>query len=120
MRRFLNITKALSDENRVRALMALRAGELCLCQLIELLDLAPSTVSKHMSILLQADMVECRKDGRWRYYRLADEKTSPAAQATHDWMDALLAKEKRVAQDRKALKKIGRVNPKEDAACCKK
>ena len=120
MRRFLNITKALSDENRVRALMALRAGELCLCQLIELLDLAPSTVSKHLSILLQADLVECRKDGRWHYYRLAGPTVSTAAQATHAWMDELLAKEKRVAQDRKLLKKICRVNPKEEAECCEK
>ena len=70
MRKFLNITKALSDENRVRALLALRTGELCVCQIIELLGLAPSTVSKHMAILVQADLVEFRKEGRWHYYRL--------------------------------------------------
>jgi ArsR family transcriptional regulator len=70
---FVAITKALSDPHRVRALLALRKGELCVCQIIELLGLAPSTISKHMSILKQAGLVDSRKDSRWVYYRLVDE-----------------------------------------------
>lgn len=69
---FLAIAKALSDSHRVRALMALRGGELCVCQIIELLALAASTVSKHMSILKQAGLVDSRKDSRWVYYRLTE------------------------------------------------
>lgn len=118
MRQFLNITKALSDENRVRVLMALRAGELCVCEIIDMLGLAPSTVSKHMSILLQADLVECRKDGRWHYYRLAGSEVSPAGPATHEWMAALLKDDKRVAQDLKQMKKICRAGGREAAECC--
>ena len=72
----LTVTKALSDENRVRALLALGDQEVCVCQLIELLQLAPSTVSKHMSILKQAGLVSGRKRGRWMYYRLPG-KTAP-------------------------------------------
>ena len=53
MRDFLAVTKALADETRVRLLLALRDHELCLCQLVELVALASSTVSKHMSILRQ-------------------------------------------------------------------
>ncbi len=70
---FIAITKALSDAHRVRALLALRKGELCVCQIIDLFGLAPSTVSKHMSILKQAGLVNSRKDSRWVYYRLAEE-----------------------------------------------
>ncbi|TFG44900.1 MAG: ArsR family transcriptional regulator, partial [Candidatus Brocadiia bacterium] len=55
---FLSITKALADESRVRTLMALDGRELCVCQITELLGLAPSTVSKHMAILTQARLVE--------------------------------------------------------------
>ncbi len=51
---FMSITKALADENRVRMLLALQKQELCVCQIIELVKLAPSTVSKHMSILRAA------------------------------------------------------------------
>jgi DNA-binding transcriptional ArsR family regulator len=78
---FIAIANALADENRVRALLALRGGELCLCQVIELLRLAPSTVSKHMSILRQAGLVHARKEGRWMYYRLPDPQVDdvPAA-----------------------------------------
>jgi DNA-binding transcriptional ArsR family regulator len=51
MRDFLNTARALGDETRVRILHALAGRELCVCQLVELLELAPSTVSKHMTIL---------------------------------------------------------------------
>jgi ArsR family transcriptional regulator len=72
MTEFIEITKALSDPNRVRALMALRHQELCVCRIIELLQLAPSTVSKHLTILRQAGLIEGRKEGRWMHYRLSD------------------------------------------------
>ncbi|MCH7885562.1 MAG: winged helix-turn-helix transcriptional regulator [Planctomycetes bacterium] len=49
MRDFLAVAKALADRNRVRALIALKRGKLCVCQIIELLGLAPSTVSKPMA-----------------------------------------------------------------------
>ena len=78
MREFMNITGALGDETRVRTLLALRKGELCVCQITELFGLAPSTVSKHLSILYQAGLVEARKEGRWMYYRLPG-KEAPAS-----------------------------------------
>lgn len=90
MRSFLAITKALSDPSRVRMLCALRGGELCVCQLIALLDLAPSTVSKHLSILSQADLVESRKQGRWVHYRLPRKPASPTTgRMTKDTFRAL-------------------------------
>lgn len=64
MRVFLNITKALADENRIRALLALRQGELCVCQITGPFGLAPSTISKHLSILSQAGLLNSRKEGR--------------------------------------------------------
>jgi DNA-binding transcriptional ArsR family regulator len=78
MKEVLAITKALADENRIRALMMLRHGELCVCQIIEMLGLAPSTVSKHMSILRQAHLVDGHKDGRWMYYCLPGRTASRA------------------------------------------
>ena len=46
-------------------------GELCACQITELFGLAPSTMSKHLSILYQAGLVDSRKEGRWIYFRVA-------------------------------------------------
>ena len=63
MREFMAITRALADPNRVRILLALRRGELCVCQITELFGLAPSTVSKHLSILHHAGLIQSRKIG---------------------------------------------------------
>ena len=77
MKESLRVFGALSDENRVRMLLALRHGELCVCQLIELMGLSPSTVSKHLSILRDAGLLDSRKEGRWVYYRMADSPVFP-------------------------------------------
>jgi ArsR family transcriptional regulator len=116
MDQFLAITKALSDEPRVRALLALREGELCLCQVIELLDLAPSTVSKHMSLLKQAGLVQQRKAGRWHYYRLPDEP-SPMAREAINWALKWLADEKTIVTDAETLCCVKEKDLKELTAC---
>lgn len=103
----LNITKALSDENRVRALMMLAGGELCVCQIIEMLGLAPSTVSKHMSILRQANLVESRKQGRWMHYSISG-KDAPAKAI--DWLIAGLKKDPKIQQDKKKRLKLLKVD----------
>jgi len=106
MRDQLDVLKALGDETRLRALCALRGGELCVCQLIALLELAPSTVSKHLSILRASRLVESRKEGRWMYYRLSRDFRAPATGK----MLAILFKELEganpIAADGKRLKAI--------------
>jgi ArsR family transcriptional regulator, arsenate/arsenite/antimonite-responsive transcriptional repressor len=77
MKDALRVFAALSDESRLRLLFALRHGELCVCQLIELMGLSPSTVSKHLSILRDAGLLDSRKEGRWVYYRAADKPVFP-------------------------------------------
>lgn len=106
MRDVLDITKAMADGNRLRALMALASGELCVCQIIEMLGLAPSTVSKHMSILRQAGLVEARKDGRWMYYRLVGRDGSKPAREAIAWVRRNLDATPQIVQDAKSLKKI--------------
>jgi len=106
MRDIMDILKALADENRLRALGALRGGELCVCQLIALLDLAPSTVSKHLTILRAARLVESRKDGRWMYYRLSKEFRIPSAGKLLALLFKDMAKTRRMVEDRKRLKRI--------------
>ena len=63
----------------------LEGQELCVCQVIELLGLAPSTVSKHLSILKHARLIDGRKHGRWMYYRLADEDVPAVAKDATGW-----------------------------------
>jgi ArsR family transcriptional regulator len=85
---FMNITRALSDENRVRILMILRDREYCVCQITAFLDLSPSTTSKHLSILKQARLIEGKKEGKWVYYRLANSPESyEMARQAIEWID---------------------------------
>ena len=113
MRQFITITKALADENRVRALMLLGQGELCLCQIIEMLGLAPSTVSKHITVLRQARLVEIRKKGRWCYYRLAGRDAPKAAREAIHWVQKTLSGEKKILKDAKRLKVVVRIDTEE-------
>ena len=61
---------AISDPGRLRLLISLAGRSLCVCQMTELLGLAPSTVSKHLSILKAAGLVTESKKGRWVYHEL--------------------------------------------------
>ena len=110
MREVAEVAKALGDEGRLRVLLALRGRELCVCQVTELLGLAPSTVSKHMSVLRQARLVECRKDGRWAYYRLSDDD-APLAKQALEWALPALARTPQGRQDAASLVKILRCDP---------
>ena len=57
MRSFIRVMKALSDPNRVKIIKLLENNELCVCEIHSLLGLAQSTVSKHLKILEEADLV---------------------------------------------------------------
>jgi ArsR family transcriptional regulator, arsenate/arsenite/antimonite-responsive transcriptional repressor len=103
---FLNITKALADENRLRMLLALQSGELCVCQITELMGLAMSTVSKHLSVLYQAGLLNARKEGRWMYYSLPGKGAPTAAREAVGWVRRSLAGSERIAQDKQRLKKV--------------
>jgi len=103
--------KALSDQGRLRALLLLRNGELCLCQIIEILELAPSTVSKHMSILKQAGLVESRKEERWNYFRLPGRNTNLLIEKIINLVAGELAGTPTAANDQKRLAKVLSVTP---------
>jgi ArsR family transcriptional regulator, arsenate/arsenite/antimonite-responsive transcriptional repressor len=106
MREFMAITKALSDPNRVRVLLALRRGELCVCQITELFGLAPSTISKHLSILNHAGLILSRKSERWVYYRLPEKSAPVVVREALDWARKSLGKSDVAVADASRLNKI--------------
>jgi ArsR family transcriptional regulator, arsenate/arsenite/antimonite-responsive transcriptional repressor len=106
MRELMAITKALSDPNRVRILLALRRRELCVCQITELFGLAPSTVSKHLSLLHHAGLIQSRKSERWVYYRLPDPTSPVAVREALDWVKKTLGKSTQAIADAKKLSKV--------------
>jgi DNA-binding transcriptional ArsR family regulator len=110
MKDFLNITKALADENRLRMLMALRGGEQCVCRIAELMGLAMSTVSKHLSILYQAGLVNARKEGRWMYYSLPGKGAPTAAREAVSWVRRSLDGDQRIAEDAQRMDKVAKMD----------
>ena len=117
MRELLAVTKALSSDTRIRALMMLRNGELCLCQIIDVLGLAPSTVSKHLTVLSEAGLVEWRKEGRWRYYRLAGDDASPVVAEALSWSLESPARDTQILADAETLRGVLEKDLEELCAC---
>lgn len=65
------IFKAFSDENRIRILEQLLTGEKCACVLLDSLHITQPTLSHHMKILCDADIVISRKEGKWTHYSIS-------------------------------------------------
>lgn len=121
MKQFLHLTKALADENRLRLLLALRGGELCACQLTELLQLAPSTVSKHLFLLKNAGLLEARKEGRWIYFKHAGNGAPVAVREAIDWVEKSLGRSPVALADTRTLKRILKEDPTQlcKRQCCR-
>ncbi|ABA87310.1 helix-turn-helix transcriptional regulator, ArsR family [Syntrophotalea carbinolica DSM 2380] len=71
MKKTTDLFKALAHETRLHILCLLLDGEVCVCKIMEILDLPQSTASRHLAILKNAGLVEDRRDGTWVHYSLA-------------------------------------------------
>lgn len=78
---------ALSDETRLQILERLRAGERCVCELTDALDVAQSRLSFHLKVLKDAGLVSDRREGRWMYYTLNTEALGEMTDLV-DWLAA--------------------------------
>lgn len=74
MKHLAQTIKALSDPIRLRIVLLLQAeGELCVCDLMAVLNLPQSTVSRHLAYLKRSCWVDTRRKGVWMYYTLSRE-----------------------------------------------
>ena len=106
----VRMTKALADFGRMRIVAALMSrGELCVCQITALLGLATSSVSRHLSLLQNAHLIDARRDGRWIYYRLSDEFPSELER----WFKNDALKTQEVQEDLEKLDSLLRRDPEE-------
>jgi len=71
---YSHLFKALSDPNRLMIVDMLSCGELCACVILEEFSITQPTLSHHMKILCDSEIVKSRKEGKWMYYSL-NEKT---------------------------------------------
>jgi ArsR family transcriptional regulator, arsenate/arsenite/antimonite-responsive transcriptional repressor len=102
MEQTIRLCKALTGPIRLRILALLDGGELCVCDLVEVLAIPQSTVSRHLAVLKNAGWVCERRQGVWMYYRLAQAST-PLQDALRQTILAHLAGLAGVRHDRERL-----------------
>lgn len=76
MKNDLAVFKACADETRLRILFLLSEGELCVCEIVAVLDMPQGKISRHLSVLKHAGLVSDRRNGIWIYYSLAEPGTA--------------------------------------------
>ncbi len=72
------VFKALCDENRIKILQLLQGGEKCACVLLDDLHITQPTLSHHMKILCDSEIVVGRKEGKWTHYSISSEGAAAA------------------------------------------
>lgn len=103
LRKYESVMKAAADPTRVRILKMLEGGELCVCQIIAVLALSPSTVSKHLSLLKSAGLVNDRKDKKWVHYSLDRENDNAYVAGILRELSAWLERDPVIVRDRARL-----------------
>ena len=103
MRNLIKVFKALSDETRIRLLKLMQQRELCVCELMQTLNMTQSRVSRNLGILKDAGLVKDRRDGLWVHYSLNEESfnvyAEPLLELLKDWAND----DKTVMNDLKSL-----------------
>lgn len=98
--------KGLAHPARLRLVAMLATGELCVCQMTAVLELAPSTVSQHLSVLARGGLVAERKEGKLVFYRLREEGIAAVLRAP---LLAALADDPVAKGDRRLVERLRRV-----------
>jgi DNA-binding transcriptional ArsR family regulator len=73
LNRIAEVLKAMADPTRLRILHSLHNGERCVSDILESVGGSQANVSKHLSVLKRAGLVDCRREGLNVYYRIIDE-----------------------------------------------
>ena len=108
MRKLAKTFQALSDSNRIRILKMLEVRPLCVCEITEILQLANSTVSKHLSILRDADFITDEKDGKWVNYSLNSDKSTDYVNKLLPLISEWLPDDQMVTNDQTRVSEIDR------------
>lgn len=107
-RRHVTVFRALGDPNRIRILKMLEPRELCVCEVREILGLSLSTVSKHLSILRDADLIVDSRDGKWVNYQLNDRSTDRIVRSLLTSLRTSFEDDPDVQSDRRKVRQVDR------------
>ena len=74
MNNIVDVLKALSDETRLRIINLLYEKELCVCDIMETLEITQTKASRHLAYLKNSGLIKDRKQAQWVYYSMISEK----------------------------------------------
>jgi ArsR family transcriptional regulator len=101
--------KALSDSNRLRILKMLQTKPLCVCEITDVLQLATSTVSKHLSILKETGFIIEEKDGKWVNYLINPRPSDARISSILSTLDFWISDDQLIIIDKQKVQKVDRV-----------
>jgi ArsR family transcriptional regulator len=104
MKNTVKALKALSDPTRLRIILLLMKEELCVCELLFVLNMEQSRVSHHLRILRDADLVEDIRDGKWIIYRIPGAMKRKLGPLLDQFLDDETRQSTDVSRDMKNLK----------------
>ena len=92
------VLSALAEQSRLRIMASLRLRKMAVCEIRELLKLSFSTVSKHLSILKDAGLIDFEKEGKWVIYQL-NEDLSPEIKEILDQVLSSVSQDEQIKED---------------------
>ena len=104
--------RAFSDRTRLRILRLLHGGELCVGDLVEILQVPQPTASRHLAHLRKAELVEVRKSGLWNYYSLAPAR-NPFHEKLLECLDSCFQDVPEIRADKARAERV-----KKSGGCC--
>lgn len=99
--------RALGDSTRLRLLHLMHGREICVCYLVEVLNVPQPKISRHLAYLRRAGLALARREGKWMHYRLASQSNHHAADILRTTLDSI----SREPQMQRDLQKL-------NSACC--
>jgi len=102
------IFKALSDPNRLRILKMLQTKSLCVCEITDVLRLATSTVSKHLSILKSTGFIIEEKEGKWVNYLINPRPSDARISSVLSTLDFWISDDQMIISDKQKVQKVDR------------
>ena len=106
----IRVFKALSDETRIRMLYLLSEGELCVCEIMQALEISQTRASRNLGILRDAGLLQDRRDGQWVHYSVNKEVVTEYLKLL-ELLTSLIKEDQTIVADKERLKravKIGR------------
>jgi ArsR family transcriptional regulator len=100
----IKVLKALCDETRLRMLMLIEQEELCVCEVMQILGMRQSRVSRHLNILRDAGLAKARRQGTWMFYHSAANESSDHHAQVVDVLKKWMENDETVRRDLARLK----------------